>query len=114
MSILGQLDTAVQPDEPIDTTRPPYGSGIPPATWEAICRDVIRLSPEMSFFWPLWTRLSKKHLRRYCGRSGADPYSGTVFYALFNLYCESGGQGTPWEPWPEDRQQAAKARRRVQ
>ena len=103
MSILGQLDTAVQPDEPIDTTRPPYGSGIPPATWEAICRDVIRLSPETSFFWPLWCLIGKQHLKRYAGLSGADAFSGTVFYRLFDLYCESGGQGYAFVEAAEDR-----------
>lgn len=110
MSIISEPQAADQSDEPIVTPEPPRGSGIPLETWDRICSDVIAMAPTVSHFWPVWTHISKKHLRRYCGYSGADPLGGTTFYRLFDLYCESGGRGYAFVESTEDRRENGQRR----
>lgn len=100
--------------EAIDTTRPPEHSDIPPEHWRTICKDVARLAPSAGCFWPVWVHTCKRHLRRYSGRPcGGIVLSSTTMCILFEVYERSGGRGTMWEPWVEERQQTTEARRQV-
>ncbi len=70
---------------------------IPPATWSkavALARELAE-DPTVRFFWPVWTRVYKRFLRRVESGARSD-----CFYALFDEYKAAGGRGSTYDADP--------------
>jgi len=70
---------------------------IPLPVWNRATALVRTLAsdPAMTYFWPVWTRVYRRFLRRVPNGARSD-----VFYALFDEYQRAGGKGSTYNAWP--------------